>query len=66
MGLNNAKPRLYTAINPPILYPGESDLMVHLRKCSVIFSRMYFVPVVLRHQVTKSAQLIAVCKRTLR
>ena len=30
----------------PISYPGECDLMVQLRKYSVIFSRMHFVTVV--------------------
>ena len=36
------KVRLHTAIGP-ISYPGQWDLMVHLRKHSVIFSRMHFV-----------------------
>ena len=42
----------------PISYPGECDLMVHGRKYSVIFSRMYFVTFVYvnnMHQDTKSA-----------
>ena len=50
----------------PISYPGECDLMVNVRKYSVIFSRMHFVTVLYvynMHQDTKSARLIAVCKR---
>ena len=59
--------RLHTAINRAISYPDQCDLMVHPRKCSVIFSWMHFVTVVRihnMHQGTKSAQLIAVFKRT--
>ena len=51
----------------PISYPGECDLMVCPRKHIVIFSRMHlltFVRVYNMHQDTKSARLIAVCKRT--
>ena len=43
--------------------------MVHPRKCSMIFSRMPqllpFIRILNMHQDTKSALLIAVCKRTL-
>ena len=55
----------------PISYLDECDLMVHWRKHIVIFSRMHFVDFVTfvrvynMHQDTKSARLIAVCKRTL-
>ena len=41
----------------PISYPGECDLMVHMH--FVAFVRVYNM-----HQDTKSARLIAVCKRT--
>ena len=45
----------------PISYPGECDLMVHPQKYSVTLlpSCVYNM-----HQDTKSARLIAVCKRT--
>ena len=50
----------------PISYPGKCDLMIRTRKHSVIFSRMHLLPsfVYNIHQDTKSARLIAVCKRT--
>ena len=50
----------------PISYPGKCDLMIHTRKHSVIFSRMHLLPSFAynMHQDTKSARLIAVCKRT--
>ena len=51
-----------------ISYPGECDLMVHSRKHIVIFSQMAFfylrMYITCMHQDTKSARLIAVCKRT--
>ena len=53
----------------PISYPDECDLMVHPQKYSGIFSRMHFVTFVYIyniHEDTKTAQLIAMCKRTLR
>ena len=43
----------------PISYPGECDLMVHSRMHFVTFVYIYNM-----HQDTKSARLIAVCKRT--
>ena len=52
----------------PISYPGECDLMVHLfngspasfsDECILLPSYVYNM-----HQDTKSARLIAVCKRT--
>ena len=52
-----------------ISYPGESDLMVHLRKYTASFSHeCILLPscVYNMHQDTKSARLNAVCKRTLR
>ena len=51
----------------PISYPGKWDLMIHPRKHSVIFSRIHLLPsfVYNMHQDTKSARLIAVCKRSL-
>ena len=49
----------------PISYSGECDLMVQPRKHFVFFSRMHFVSFVHNmRQDTKSAPLIAVCKRT--
>ena len=47
---------------------GECDLMVQLQKYSVIFSQVQFVTFICiynTHQDTKSARLIAVCKRTV-
>ena len=51
----------------PISYPDECDLTVHPRKYSVIFSHeCILLPLYVHnmHQDTKSARLIAVCKRT--
>ena len=63
----NALSYIYTLrLIGPISYSGECDLMVHPRKCSVMFSRVHFVTFVHvsnMHQDTKSARLIAVCKR---
>ena len=56
----------------PISYRGECDLMVHQQKYSVIFSRLTHKSISLpsyvynMHQDTKSARLIAVCKRSLK
>ena len=50
-----------------ISYSGECDLMVHPQKYSVISHECILLPsyVYNMRQDTKSARLIAVCKRTL-
>ena len=56
---------IHIGSTPTFLYRGECDLMVHLRKYSVIFSRMHFVTFVYNmHQDMKISRLIAVCKRS--